>query len=269
MGIADDINTIARFIACEDIPGLQSINPVDCIILCVSSVLHSPETVFNIIQARPSITKTLVLCGGIGHSTEPIYDAVARHPRFRDIAADVGGLPEAQVLHVIFERFYASQFAEDDPAPTILLEDRSITCATNATEARKLLEANGLGEIESMVIVQDPTMVRRTVECFKKAYEGAAHVPRFEGCPVFVPVVGSGAGGGLEFSAPVVAKEDMWPMERYLELVMGEIPRMRDDGNGYGPKGKGVIPHVDIPVEVEKAYGRLCDAIPNRRYKSI
>lgn len=58
-------------------------------------------------------------------------------------------------------------------------------------------------------------------------------------------------------------------MNRYLELVMGEIPRIRDDQNGYGPKGRDIIPHVNIPAEVEQAYSRLCDAIPNRRYKTI
>ena len=268
MGVADDVNTIAHFIACEDIPDLGSIKPVDCIILCVSSVLYSCESVFNIIQARPEITKTLVLCGGIGHSTEPIYDAVAQHPRFGKIAAEIRGLPEAQVLHAIFKHFYASQFS-DHPAPQILLEDRSITCATNAIEARKLLESHGLDKPESMVIIQDPTMVRRTLECFRKVYEGAPHSPRLEGCPAFVPLVSSVEEGELVFTAPDIAQEQMWPMNRYLELVMGEVPRLRDDKNGYGPKGKSVIPHVDIPTEVEQAYNRLCNAIPNRRYKSI
>ena len=25
----------------------------------------------------------------------------------------------------------------------------------------------------------------------------------------------------------------MWDMDRYVNLLMGEIPRLRDDGNGY------------------------------------
>ncbi|PSN67576.1 hypothetical protein BS50DRAFT_572663 [Corynespora cassiicola Philippines] len=267
MSIADDVNTIARFISCEDIPDLRTIGPVDCIVLCVSSVLHSCETVFDIIHARPDITKTLVLCGGIGHSTEPIYDAVAQHPRFKEVATEIRGLPEAQVLHHIFQHFYASRFSNKHPAPRILLEDRSITCATNAIEARKLLEASEIDYPDSMVIIQDPTMVRRTLECFKKVYEDSPQL-HFKGCPVFVPLVKLNKDGKLLFTAPQVPQEQMWPMPRYLELVMGEIPRMRDDENGYGPKGKGFIAHVDIPADVEEAYDRLCRAIPNRRYKS-
>lgn len=155
------------------------------------------------------------------------------------------------------------------PSPQIFLEDRSITCATNATEAHKLLETHGLENLDSIVIIQDPTMVRRTLECFKKEYEAAPKVPRFEGCPVFVPLVSTDADVQLVFTAPNITQGQMWPMKRSLELVMGEIPRMRDDSNGYGPRGKGIIPHVDIPAEVEQAYSRLCDVIPNRRYNSI
>ncbi|MGN1179681.1 MAG: hypothetical protein ACI4SD_00600 [Suilimivivens sp.] len=38
---------------------------------------------------------------------------------------------------------------------------------------------------------------------------------------------------------------------------MGEIPRLRDNEDGYGPKGKNYIAHVDIPVEVESAFEKL------------
>lgn len=259
-----DVNTISRFISCEDISSLHDIEPVDCIIICVSSVLYSSEIVFNTLQARPQLTKTVVLCGGIGHSTTHIYEAVARHPKFKEIAAEIKGLPEAQVLHAIFNRFFASRFLEQ-PAPRILLEDHSITCATNATETRKLLESHGINTLESVIIIQDPTMVRRTVECFNKVYSDAPRVPRFLGCPVFVPLVGLNTDGQLAYTAPNIDPDGMWAMDRYLELVMGEIPRMRDDENGYGPNGKGYIPHVDIPAEVEQAYKRLASRIPQRR----
>lgn len=49
----------------------------------------------------------------------------------------------------------------------------------------------------------------------------------------------------------------MWTVERYVDLLMGEIPRLTDDLNGYGPKGKGYIAHVDIPKEVIPAFEEL------------
>ena len=49
----------------------------------------------------------------------------------------------------------------------------------------------------------------------------------------------------------------MWDVERYVNLLMGEIPRLSDDKNGYGPEGKNFIVHVDIPKEVKVAFDKL------------
>lgn len=46
----------------------------------------------------------------------------------------------------------------------------------------------------------------------------------------------------------------MWEMERYLSLLLGEIPRLSDTPEGYGPRGKGFIAHVEIPPRVEQAF---------------
>lgn len=260
-----DINTVSRFLSQEDIPDLRKIEPVDAIILCVCSVLLSSETVFEIIRERPGITKTLVLCGGIGHSTTFIYEAVARHPRFKSIAPEIQGLPEAQVLLAIFNRFFAPDFTAKQPPPRILAEDRSVTCHTNASETRKLLAANGVPPPASAVIVQDPLLVRRTVACFDRVYQGLPKPPKFVGCPIFVPQVGSDGGDKLVYTAPSISQELMWNMDRFLDLVMGEYPRLRDDENGYGPNGNHSIVHINIPPEVEEAWKRLCDKVTNGR----
>ncbi len=48
--------------------------------------------------------------------------------------------------------------------------------------------------------------------------------------------------------------EGMWPIERYVELLLGEVSRLCDDKQGYGPKGAGYIAHVDIPRQVKQAF---------------
>lgn len=58
------------------------------------------------------------------------------------------------------------------------------------------------------------------------------------------------------------APRGMWTMERYLTLLMGEIPRLRDDAEGYGPRGRGFIAHVDVPEEVERAFEFLRAQFP-------
>ena len=49
----------------------------------------------------------------------------------------------------------------------------------------------------------------------------------------------------------------MWDIERYISLIMGEIPRLTDNENGYGPRGKGYLAHEDIPPDVRKAFDEL------------
>ncbi|KAJ4305947.1 hypothetical protein N0V90_001480 [Kalmusia sp. IMI 367209] len=256
--LSTDINIISHFLSRGDITTISSIGGIDCIVLCVCSVLYSSETVFEALIRQPNLTKTVVLCGGIGHSTEHIHNAVAHHPKFNSIAVEISGLPEAQVLYAIWKTFYAHQL-DPQAAPRILIEDRSITCATNAIEARKLLEANGIPTPGSMVVVQDPTMVRRTVACFDRVYSDITNPPKIHGCPVFVPLVERGIDGQLTYKTPPVSEELMWEIDRFLELIMGEIPRLRDDENGRGPKGRGEIVHVDLPVEIEEAYERLAE----------
>ena len=49
----------------------------------------------------------------------------------------------------------------------------------------------------------------------------------------------------------------MWEIDRYVNLLMGEIPRLSDNPDGYGPCGRGFIAHVDIPAEVLYSFDEL------------
>jgi hypothetical protein len=108
-------------------------------------------------------------------------------------------------------------------------------------------------EPSSIAIVQDPLMQRRTLAAFERVWQDKPAV-RFISAPPFVPLL-EVRGGQLAFAHP--REKDAWNLPRYLALVMGEIPRIRDDASGYGPRGKGYITHVDIPDDVEAAYDRL------------
>lgn len=55
----------------------------------------------------------------------------------------------------------------------------------------------------------------------------------------------------------------MWDIQTYISLLMGEIPRLSDDANGYGPKGKNFIAHVDIPAAVRRAFDEIRTAYPH------
>lgn len=274
--LSHDVNTIATFLAHNQIPSLSTCDPVDCIIICASSVLYQASYVFQAIQDRPSLAKTLVLVGGIGHSTNLIYDAVARHPEYRKVKndSDVVGLPESQVLERILN--HCSNVPNpNDGGPRILIEDRSLNCGANAVETRKILDQYGITGALSCTLIQDPTMSLRTIASFEKAYEDVPsnERPTFKACPVFVPETRM-EGGRLEYVIDVedglrdelrLRRDDLWEKQRFCELLVGEITRLKDDENGYGPKGKGFIGHVDVPEEVLQAARRVKEAFGTDR----
>lgn len=61
-------------------------------------------------------------------------------------------------------------------------------------------------------------------------------------------------GGQLAYRQAI---RGMWTVDRYVNLLMGEIPRLTDNADGYGPNGKNYIAHDDIPPEVQAAFVRL------------
>ncbi|KAH6638527.1 hypothetical protein BKA67DRAFT_665481 [Truncatella angustata] len=228
----------------------------------------------------------LVLCGGIGHSTHHIHKAVSRHPKFKGISDRVQGQPEARVLQAIFEQFFGlaadgnsslsmlESSPDSDKTETIkvLIEDKSTNCGANASLSKKLLEEHAISNPRSIIVAQDPTMCRRTAASFEKLYEHDPKTkPRITCWPTFVPrvqLVDSLAMGcanvdplsllSFDTSAMTASSvHDLWDMARFADLVMGEIPRLRDDSKGYGPHGKGFIAHVDLPQHVEEAWKTL------------
>ncbi|KAJ5133789.1 hypothetical protein N7526_005154 [Penicillium atrosanguineum] len=101
-----DINELAKFLSDAQLQDLSSSHSVDCIIICASAVLYGAEVLFKTLTERPSLAKCLVLCGGIGHSTQLLYDAVKQHPRYSQIGDEIMGIPEACVLEQILEKFF-------------------------------------------------------------------------------------------------------------------------------------------------------------------
>jgi len=262
--ICTDINTLSTFLAHPRLPDLSACQPVDCIILCASAVLSQAAVVFRALEQNPSLAKTLVLVGGIGHSTTYIYEAVARHPRFHALAEKVRGLAEARVLELILRTYFDVERITSEGC-CVLIEDQSTNCGANAIQTRKVLEGAGVPTPRSCVVVQDPTMSRRTIASFQKLYDDlpAESHPSFISCPVFVPTMRKdGEALVYDIQGPHAPQHaELWDHERLFSLLVGEIPRLRDDENGYGPQGSDFIVHVDVPAEVEIAAKRVQEVL--------
>lgn len=70
-------------------------------------------------------------------------------------------------------------------------------------------------------------------------------------------------GGDDGQQGSLSASQGVWDVRRFLSLLLGEIPRLRDQPGGYGPQGQGFIDHVDVPQHVEEAWAWLAGRYPH------
>ncbi|AIE86895.1 YdcF family protein [Fimbriimonas ginsengisoli] len=225
-----DLNTVARFLARRD-----ELEPVDLIVLLGSSLLVTAKAAAEALDQ--GLADEILVSGGIGHSTPWLYESVRGCPDLNSIPVD--GRPEAEIIADVLTVRHGV------PAEKILIENRSTNCGSNALECKRLLADLGRSP-RSLLLIQDPTMQRRTHASFERSWRGEA-APQFISHAPFVPEMVDG----------VLHPEDQWPFERFLSLLLGEIPRLQDAPAGYGPKGRDFIEHVDIPREVMDAHARV------------
>ncbi|NBJ10255.1 YdcF family protein [Microvirga arsenatis] len=251
------LNNLAAFLAMDDfgpkgpngLPKDMAAQPVDCVILAGNCVLETAEGAFRALKS--GVSPRLLITGGIGHATEFLCRKIATHPVYRSVATEAR--TEAHMLADIAERFWGIDRS------SILIEPGSANSGENARFSRRILEDAGL-PMRTILLVQDPTMQRRADATFRKVWSDQTDVSILN-WPTFTPRVCL-AGEELRFDLSGVA--GLWSMDRFLSLVMGEIPRLRDDPHGYGPRGTGFIMHVDIPEHIEADYAQLKDNLAGR-----
>lgn len=241
----DAINTLARWLAPDEVTAQRGALDVDLLVLAGHAVLPNIEGAFALAREQQL---PMVISGGIGHSTGFLTAAIAGHSRYHRLKT--AGQSEAAMLRDIAVEFW-------DILPQMVhVEDASTNCGQNAAFTQRLLTGFPL-QPQRMVLVQDPLMQRRTAVTFSHQWRNAAQPVTFLNWPVFVPQL---ALEGDQLSYGENYGEGIWSLDRFISLLMGEIPRLRDDQNGYGPRGKNFIAHVDIPPEVEAGWQLLMNS---------
>ncbi|WP_297716308.1 YdcF family protein [uncultured Citrobacter sp.] len=230
------INTVGQWLAQNDFAENITVQ-ADCVILAGNAVIPTIDAACRIAKEQQI---PLLISGGIGHSTTFLYAAIAQHPRYNTLRT--AGRAEAAILADIAHQFW------NIPGETIWVEDQSTNCGENARFSCALLR-QATQTMETVIVVQDPTMQRRTMATFERVTRDDPQAPRWLSFPGFVPAL-TLQGDGVDF-APTA--EGLWSVDRYLSLITGELPRLRDDETGYGPRGRDFITHVDIPPTVEQA----------------
>jgi uncharacterized SAM-binding protein YcdF (DUF218 family) len=238
---ADNINRISEFLALRNVrpEQLSTKNEFDLVVLLGSGLLDSIFLAERLM--KQGVASKLLISGGIGHSTQDLRDRVHKLEIFDGVETE--GLPEADIIREIL----VNRLGVDEGS--VLVENNSTTCGGNAEESRATLDEVGMS-LSRMLLLQDPTMQRRSQASFEKWWEDRPEVEIFSYAP-FIPVVEEKGNG--EFVL-IQGAYPIWGFSRFASLIHGEIPRMHDTEGGYGPKGKGFISHVEIPELVLKAY---------------
>lgn len=243
--IAKNINILGAFCGKRDVLELTAeqlskkygFQQADVMVLFGGSIMCGGDVLAKAMQMH--IAKKYVIVGGAGHTTETLRTRM--HEAFPMI--ETKGLSEAEV----FERYLEYQYG----LTADFLECKSTNCGNNITYLLELLKENNI-DFKSVVLSQDSTMQHRM----------EAGLRRYVGNDVQIINYAVYSAKVIVKNAELAYDQDiwgMWEMERYISLLMGEIPRLSDDANGYGPKGKNFIAHVDIPEEVKIAFNDLCD----------
>lgn len=241
--IADAINVLGQFCGIRDVVCLNSsslyekygIQQADVFVLFGGSILAGGDLLAQAIMDR--IAKTYVIVGGAGHTTETLRQTVhAEYPGIK-----TARLSEAEV----FQRYLKEvHFCEAD-----YLESKSTNCGNNITFLLDLLKEHNI-KYSSIILCQDATMQRRMDAGLRKYTSEDLLIINYASYRASV----INENGELVYSERI---HGMWDIDRYVNLLMGEIPRLKDDENGYGPNGKGFIAHVDIPEAVCDAFKHL------------
>ncbi|WP_042461869.1 ElyC/SanA/YdcF family protein [Neobacillus dielmonensis] len=242
---AENLNRLSDFLGKRDIQALTSqalqekygVSQVDLLILFGGSIPYGFDVVGQALTT--GIAKTFMVVGGEGHTTESMRQAV--HQAYPDIVTE--GKMEADIISEYIRRNY--QIAD------ILIERNSTNCGNNVTYALEVMKQHQLRP-RSILIVQDTTMQHRMDATFRKFLSSTeVELINFASYKVRVQV----REGEL-----VIEPSDlwgMWDLNRFISLLMGEIPRLLDNTDGYGPSGKNYIASVDVPPEVLAAFEEL------------
>lgn len=234
----DAINRLGEWLSHNEFDAPPAVTDGELIILAGNAVIPTIDAACEL-AARTELG--LLITGGIGHSTTFLYSAIAQHPHYNTIPTT--GRAEAAILKDIATQFWKI------PAEKVLTEEKSTNCGDNARFTHALMHEQNIVPARA-IIIQDPTMQRRTIATFERVWQDDAHKPHWRSWPGIVPVLESNETQ-TTFGQN---KKGMWPVERFISLALGEIPRIRDDSQGYGPQGRDFITHVDIPTDVINAW---------------
>lgn len=242
--IANKLNLLVDFLAKRDLDELSAkdlykkytINKADLCILFGGSI---PEGANVFAKAyKEQIANHYLLVGGVGHTTcylrEFMKDSLPTH--------DLQNLSESEIFNCYLQTYHQIK--------DCLLETKSTNCGNNIIFTLELLNNLKISP-KSIIFMQDASMQHRMEAGFRKYLSNDIKLINYATYKTYFTV----KDNKLNLSGK--KPWHMWDIDKYIELLMGEIPRLLDNSAGYGPQGKDFIAHVDVPTDVQEAYNYL------------
>lgn len=232
--VAKSLNQLSTFLGSRDVNRLTvttlqkqfGIKQLDALALFGGSILEGANVMHDAI--REHVAKHYLLVGGAGHSTPLLRQQMIDHG-----VAVAKDATEASM----FQQYLQQKFGDQID----LLETKSTNSGNNVTNTLALLKQHGL-DVKTLGIMQDATMQRRLAAGFVK------EAPQIK----IVSFATYDAQVVVEDHQLMFANHPlgMWQFSDYITLLLGEVSRLHDDANGYGPNGQGFIAHVSVPETI-------------------
>ncbi|WP_251844223.1 YdcF family protein [Enterococcus durans] len=230
-----DWNQLLTFLADKSSSQIDEASLVILAGNCLPILAHKAAEIYQKGQV-----KKIFLVGGIGHATAKLHRNFEKQGIFLDPT-----LSESEMCFQYLKEKYRL------PNEAFLLETASTNSGENARNALAILRQEG--ELpRQILLMNDPTLQRRTKATFEKVWQ--TENVKFINYVPFVPQVVA-IGEEIQFTQPEL--DGQWSKEYFYALVLGEMVRLKDDENGYGPNGKGYMNHVEMPETVWSAYRRI------------
>lgn len=234
---------MGNFCGKRDIPELTQkalkdtygFSKADIMVLFGGSILHGGDVLAN--AMKHDIAEKYIIVGGAGHTTDALRKQIMQV------------LPTVSAKRECEAQLFAFYLQETYDLSADYLECQSTNCGNNISYLLDLLTSKKI-PYKNIIFSQDATMQHRMEATMRNQVGNDICIINYATYQVNV----NWCNNGLFFESEPLG---MWDMNQYITLLMGEIPRLTDDLNGYGPLGKGFITHVDIPQEVKNAFLEL------------
>jgi len=239
----EQLNRLIRYLAESDITEQALLKDrFDLIILAGNSLPILAHYCSQLMDQQ--VSSKLLISGGYGHGTKRLIENI-KQASILEIEEYQDSESEAKLLKRLVDRHRQSKLGE------IVLEEKSRNTGENAEFSFKKVTESKV-KASKILLLQDPILLKRTKLTFQQWFTKDDH--ELYSFSPFIPRL-------AELNDPVRFEDSnfngFWERDYFVSLVLGEIRRLHNTADGYGPNGLGFLPHVDLLEKILADYHHL------------